>query len=181
MAEPEDRLLRLVIGVDNVDALRDSAVGRAGFAELEALVPVCRRVALLHHRHENIGLGENAADFRPGAGIGGCRIVAAQGLFLRTDDILCGADVIARAPAERGRSTWRQAGRKRASRRSCLRGVIWLSQPIESYACPARSANLVGSIGHYRRQTNETTSTGLLRASAAWLQMAVTRFDFFCA
>lgn len=32
-------------------------------------------------------------------------------------------------------------------------GVIWLSQPIESYACPARSANLVGSIGHYRRQT----------------------------
>jgi hypothetical protein len=44
-----------------------------------------------------------------------------------------------------------------------------------------RKLRLSGSVGHYRRQTNETTSTGLLRASAAWLQMAVSRFDFFCA
>src|SRR5436190_724158 len=56
------RLPRFAIGIDDMDALGDLAVRRAGFAEFETLVPINRRIGLLHHHHENIGLRKDLLD-----------------------------------------------------------------------------------------------------------------------
>ena len=64
------------------------------FAEFETLVAIDRRVAVLDHEQEQIGLREDLADGRRGVGIGRRRVVAGQRLLLRTDHALGGGDVV---------------------------------------------------------------------------------------
>src|ERR1700716_2036608 len=89
-----ERLPCFAVGVDDVDALRDRAVRDACLAELETLVTVDRRIALLDHQHEDLGLREDALDRGRRVGIGRRRIVAAEGFSLRSYDALRGSNVI---------------------------------------------------------------------------------------
>ena len=89
-----ERFPRFAIVIDDMDALGDLATCGAGLAELETLVAMDRRIGLLHHLQEDIRLRENLLDRGGGVGIGGRGIIAAKGLLLRADDILCGSDVV---------------------------------------------------------------------------------------
>src|SRR5882757_872679 len=93
-----ERLPGFAIVVDDVDALGDLAAGRLRLAELETLVAIDRRVGVLDHRHEDVGLREDLPDAGRGIGIG--RVVAAERLFLRTDHALRVGDVVRREGGE---------------------------------------------------------------------------------
>lgn len=89
-----ERLPGLAIGVDDMDALRNVAIGGARLAELEALVAVDRGIAVLDHEHEDIGLRKQLPDRRRRIGIGRRRVVVAERLFLRADDALGCGDIV---------------------------------------------------------------------------------------
>src|SRR5882757_10666988 len=74
------RLPGLAIVVDDMDALRDLAARRAGFAEFKTLVAVDRRIGLLDHLHKDVWPRKDLLDRRRGVGIGGRGIVAAKSL-----------------------------------------------------------------------------------------------------
>src|SRR5262245_64086851 len=76
-----------------MDALGDIAVRHLGLAELKALVAVDRRIALLHHLHEDLGMLEELSDRRRGVGISGGRIVPGKGLLLCANHVLRGGDI----------------------------------------------------------------------------------------
>src|SRR5258705_9475163 len=68
-----------------MNALRDVAVGHARLAEFKTLVAIDRRIALLDHHHEDIGLRKDFANRRRGMGIRRLCIAAAKSLLLRAD------------------------------------------------------------------------------------------------
>jgi hypothetical protein len=82
------------VGVDDVDALRDSALEGARLAELETLVAIDRGLAAANHLHENFGLREELPDGGRRIGIGRSRIVAAERLSLREDHALGRGDIV---------------------------------------------------------------------------------------
>src|ERR1700677_4163945 len=89
------RLPRLAIGVDDVNALRDLAVRHLRLAKFETLVAIDRGVSLLDHAEKDIGLREHALDRGSRIGIGRRRIVAAEGVNLGADDGLRGGNIVA--------------------------------------------------------------------------------------
>ena len=64
------------------------------FAELEALVAIDRRVAVLDHVHEDVSLREYLLDRGRRIGIGRHSIVLAERLLLGADDFLRGGNVV---------------------------------------------------------------------------------------
>ena len=67
---------------------------RARLAELEALVAIDRRVGLLDHLQEDVGLRKELFDLGGGMGIGRRCIAAAERLLLCADNTLRGGDVV---------------------------------------------------------------------------------------
>jgi hypothetical protein len=72
-------------------------------------------------------------DFRRGVGIGGCRVVAGQRLFLRANDVLRGGDVIAGWIKPISRAVSRTKARMMSLR---ARGELAPSQCSEGYTDP---------------------------------------------
>src|SRR5882724_7722640 len=95
-----ERLPGFAIVVDDMDALRDLAAARLRLAELKTLVAIDRRVGVLDHGHEDVGLRENLLDAGGGVGIGRRRIIAPKRLFLRADHALRVGDVVRREGGE---------------------------------------------------------------------------------
>src|SRR5216683_1396363 len=89
-----ERFPGLAVLIDDVDALGDLTVGRLRLAELKALVAIDRRVGVLDHQHENVGLRKHHADAGRGIGIGRGGVVAAERLFLCADHALRIGDVV---------------------------------------------------------------------------------------
>src|SRR5437899_4040683 len=77
-----------------MDALGYPALGRACLAEFKALVAIDRRIALLDHLHEHVGLRKELFDFGRGMGIGRRGVIAAERLLLRADHALRGGDIV---------------------------------------------------------------------------------------
>src|ERR1019366_3720526 len=89
------RLPRLAIGIDDVNALRDLAVRHLRLAKFETLVTIDRGVSLLDQAEKDIGSRENALDCGGGIGIGRGRIVAAERVNLGADDALRSGHIVA--------------------------------------------------------------------------------------
>src|SRR6266702_772231 len=89
-----ERVPGFALVVDDMDALGDLPAGRLRLAELETLVAIDRRVGVLDHRHEDIGMRKRLVDAGRGIGIGGGRVIATERLFLRSDHALRIGDVV---------------------------------------------------------------------------------------
>jgi hypothetical protein len=57
-------------------------------------VAIDRRVGLLHHLHEDVGLRKELFDLWRRMRIGRCCIVTTEGLLLRPDHVLRGGNVV---------------------------------------------------------------------------------------
>jgi hypothetical protein len=88
------RLPRHALGIEDVNALRDLAVGDASLAEFKTLVAIDRGIAAPDHGYEGFGIREYALDRGRGVRVRRREIVAAEGLLLRADYVLRGGDVV---------------------------------------------------------------------------------------
>ena len=114
------------IVVDDVDALGDPAAGRARLAEFKTLVAIDRRIGLLDHLHEDVGLRKQLFDLGRGMGIGRRGIVAAERLLLRADHALRGGNVV----GECGRG---EAEQKHEKQDDGAHGIAPLSMPTATF------------------------------------------------
>jgi hypothetical protein len=125
------RLPGLAIVVDDVDTLRDPAASRARLAEFKTLVAVDRRIGLLHHLQEDVGLRKQLLDLGRGMGISRGGIATDERLFLRADHALRCGDVV----SECGRG---EAEDKHEKQNDGTHGATPVSLPISYVLHPDR-------------------------------------------